>query len=67
MIVVSQLCGAIFGVLMVASCAVYTMEGKASAYAVLAPSEPFHAARVIIPELFASFIFVSFVLSVKYH
>lgn len=55
------------GVALVASVAVYTMDGKPAAYAVLAPPEPYHAARVIIPELFGSFIFVSFVLSVKYH
>ena len=65
--VLAQLIGAVVGVSLVGSTAAWNLDGKANGFAVLAPAEPYHSWRIIFPEFLASFIFVSFVLSVKYH
>lgn len=65
--VLAQLIGATIGVCLIGSTAVWDLNGKSNAFAVLNPPEPYHQWRIIFPEFLASFIFVSFVLSVKYH
>ena len=65
--IASQIIGAIIGVTLVGTTADFTLQGKSNGFAVLAPPEPYHSWRIIFPEFLGSFIFVSFVLSVKYH
>jgi glycerol uptake facilitator-like aquaporin len=66
MIVFSEIFGMVIGVLLVFSAANYEAPYNKS-FAILEPSEKSNIWRVLFAEIIGSFVFGSFILSIKYH